>query len=62
MNYQEIIPPVYPIRRIGLNFTNDGEIEVFYILSPGVYNHHTLKIIRRRFPDGRVSWFEEVKQ
>jgi len=61
MNYQEIIAPVFPLNPVGLNLTNEGEVDILYIPSAGDYQDHTLKIIRRRFPDGRVKWFEEVR-
>lgn len=59
---QETMKPVFPVDRVGLVFTDEGVIDVLHISSD---QHEALgedisKIIRRRFPDGNVKWFEEV--
>jgi len=61
MKYQQIIEPVFPVNAIGLKLTNEGEIDILYIPSSWEVNEKAFKIVRRRFPDGRVSWFEEVR-
>jgi len=61
MRYQQIMKPVFPVNAVGLELTNDGEIDTLYLPAFCQVNKEPLKIVRRRFPDGRVSWFEEVK-
>lgn len=61
MNYQQIIAPVFPLNPVGLQLTNEGDIDVFYLPSSGDNCDHSSKIIRRRFADGSVKWFEEVQ-
>ena len=63
MELQEILIPTFQIKKVGATFTNEGEIDLVYISSPkaGCEERQVLHIVERRYPSGRVRWFEEVK-
>jgi len=60
MDLQMILQPVYPIFYMGAGFTNNGEIDLFFVSADRDQgNFKQPIIIKRRFPDGSVKWFEK---
>ena len=56
---QEILVPTFNIIPLGVPcFNNEGVIDTYYSLSGK--SSDSLKIIRRRYPDGSVNWFEQM--
>lgn len=60
MILQKIIEPVFPIIKVGVLFTDKGEIDVLFCCHGNEFCSESVTIIKRRYPDGSVSWFEEV--
>ncbi len=60
MNYQEILEPVFPLNFIRFYFTNEGEIDFLFSTLSHFQDDPKSEIVRRRFPNGSIKWFELV--